>query len=93
MKDIKALSDQVRQTVCRLIDPGSEWRLHREWFDKSAMAGLLGADYRLATDDTFYRCLDQLIDHKPALFSHSLPPTWLVLSCNTVIHLLLQRKF
>jgi hypothetical protein len=64
--------DHVLQTLVsyRLIDPGSEWRLHREWFDKSAMADLLGADYRLATDDTLYRCLDQLTEHKLALFSH-----------------------
>ena len=64
--------DQVLQTLVsyRLIDPGSEWRLHREWFDKSAMADLLAADYRLAADDTLYRCLDQLVDYKPALFSH-----------------------
>jgi transposase len=64
--------DQVLQTLVsyRLIDPGSEWRLHREWFDKSAMADLLGADYRLAADDTLYRCLDQLLEHKAALFSH-----------------------
>ncbi|MCP5520963.1 MAG: IS1634 family transposase [Verrucomicrobiales bacterium] len=64
--------DQVLQTLVsyRLIDPGSEWRLHREWFDKSAMVDLLGADYRLAGDDTLYRCLDQLVEHKPALFSH-----------------------
>jgi transposase len=52
------------------VDPGSEWRLHREWFDKSAMADLLGGDYRLAADDTLYRCLDQLLAHKPALFVH-----------------------
>ncbi len=64
--------DHVLQTLVsyRLIDAGSEWRLHREWFDKSAMADLLGADYRLAADDTLYRCLDQLVDHKPVLFSH-----------------------
>lgn len=64
--------DHVLQTLVsyRLIDPGSEWRLHREWFDKSAMADLLGADYRLAADDTLYRCLDQLVTHKAALFSH-----------------------
>jgi transposase len=64
--------DHVLQTLVsyRLIDPGSEWRLHREWFDKSAMADLLGGDYRLAADDTLYRCLDQLVDHKSALFSH-----------------------
>jgi transposase len=64
--------DHVLQTLVsyRLIDPGSEWRLHREWFDKSAMADLLGADYRLATDDTLYRCLDLLTEHKAALVSH-----------------------
>jgi transposase len=64
--------DQVLQTLVsyRLLAPGSEWRLHREWFDKSAMADLLGADYRLAVDDTLYRCLDQLLAHKAALFSH-----------------------
>jgi len=64
--------DHVLQTLVsyRLIDPGSEWRLHREWFDKCAMADLLGGDYRLAADDTLYRCLDQLLDHKAALFGH-----------------------
>jgi transposase len=64
--------DQVLQTLVtyRLLDPGSEWRLHREWFDKSAMADLLGGDYRLAADDTLYRCLDHLLAHKAALFSH-----------------------
>lgn len=64
--------DHVLQTLVayRLIDPGSEWRLHREWFDKSAMADLLGEDYRLAVDDTLYRCLDHLHEHKEALFSH-----------------------
>lgn len=64
--------DHVLPTLVayRLIDPGSEWRLHREWFDKSAMADLLGEDYRLAADDTLYRCLDRLPEHKEALFSH-----------------------
>ena len=64
--------DHVLQTLVsyRLIDPGSEWRLHREWFDKSAMADLLGGDYRLAADDTLYRCLDELGEHKSGLFSH-----------------------
>lgn len=31
----------------RLIDPGSEWRLHRYWFDHSAMGDLLGEDCSL----------------------------------------------
>ena len=34
--------------VCyRLIDPGSEWRLHRLWFEQSAMGDLLGEDFAL----------------------------------------------
>src|SRR5712692_7471994 len=28
----------------RLLAPGSEWRLHREWFERSALSDLLGAD-------------------------------------------------
>jgi hypothetical protein len=40
----------VLQTLVayRLIDPGSEWRLHRHWFDASAMGDLLHADFALA---------------------------------------------
>ena len=53
----------------RLIDPGSEWRLHREWYDRSAMADLLGADFALAAKDTLYRTLDLLVKHKEELFS------------------------
>ncbi|MDE2366262.1 MAG: IS1634 family transposase [Betaproteobacteria bacterium] len=51
----------------RLIDPGSEWRLHRDWFTASAMADLLEADFALAGKDTLYRCLDKLLPHKQAL--------------------------
>ena len=62
----------VLQTlVCyRLIDPGSEWRLHRLWFDRSAMGDLLGEDYALVEKNALYRCLDKVLEHKPALFSH-----------------------
>lgn len=56
--------------VYRLLSPGSEWRLHRSWFDRSALADLLGSDARLAADDTLYRCHDRLVEHKEALFSH-----------------------
>ncbi len=34
----------------RLLAPGSEWRLHREWFQRSALADLLGEDAGLARD-------------------------------------------
>jgi transposase len=52
----------------RLIDPGSEWRLHRQWFDASAMAELLHSDFALAEKNTLYRCLDKLVQHKDELF-------------------------
>ena len=32
------------------------------------MAELLGEDFALAAKDTLYRCLDQLLAHKEALF-------------------------
>jgi hypothetical protein len=61
----------LQTLVCyRLIDPGSEWRLHRQWFDSSAMGDLLGADYGLVEKNALYRCLDKLLPHKTALFGH-----------------------
>lgn len=57
-------------TAYRLIDPGSEWRLHRQWYEHSAMGDLLGEDARVAEKDTLYRCLDRLLPHKAALFDH-----------------------
>src|SRR3954453_16403294 len=61
----------LQTLVCyRLISPGSEWRLHRQWFEQSAMADLLGADYGLVEKNALYRCLDKLLPHKEALFSH-----------------------
>ena len=54
----------------RLIAPGSEWRLHRQWFLDSAMADLLGSDFGLAEAHKLYACHDLLIAHKQELFSH-----------------------
>lgn len=64
--------DQVLQVLAsyRLIAPGSEWKLHREWFGRSAMADLLGSDFRLATPHKLYTCHDFLLAHKADLFSH-----------------------
>jgi transposase len=56
--------------VNRLIDPGSEFRVHRQWFDQSAMAELLKTDFAVAEKDRLYRCLDRLLEHKAALFQH-----------------------
>jgi transposase len=57
--------------VCyRLIDPGSEWRLHRDWFLKTAMGDLLGEDFSIVQKDKLYDCHDLLLTHKQQLFSH-----------------------
>ena len=56
--------------VNRLIDPGSEFRVHRQWFDQSAMAELLEADFAVAEKDRLDRCLDRILEHKAALFQH-----------------------
>ena len=64
--------DLIFQALCcyRLIEPGSEWRLHRDWYEKSAMADLLGAGFELAEIHKLYACLDRLMEHKGALFDH-----------------------
>src|SRR5262249_4146698 len=54
----------------RLLAPGSEWRLHREWFQRSALADLLGEDAGLAEIHKLYRCHDRLLEHKQAVFDH-----------------------
>ena len=54
----------------RLMAPGSEWKLHRQWFLQSAMADLLGGDFGLAEPHKLYQCHDRLLQHKEALFTH-----------------------
>jgi transposase len=54
----------------RLLAPGSEWRLYREWYERSAMPDLLGEDAGLAEIHKLYRCHDRLLAHKEALFTH-----------------------
>jgi hypothetical protein len=54
----------------RWIDPGSEWRLHREWYRQSALGDLLDEDFALVAKDNPYRCLDKLVAHKAALFTY-----------------------
>ena len=54
----------------RLIEPGSEWRLHRHWYGQTALNDLLGGDESLADSHTLYACHDKLLAHKEALFSH-----------------------
>jgi len=54
----------------RLLSPGSEWRLHRHWFERSALGDLLGADAALADIHALYGCHDRLLAHKQAVFDH-----------------------
>ena len=56
--------------VNRLIAPGSEFRLHRQWFNRSAMDELLDVDGAVACKDRLYRCLDRIMEHRADLFRH-----------------------
>jgi len=56
--------------VYRLLSPGSEWRLHRQWFERSALADLLGVDASVADIHKLYACHDRLLAHKAAVFDH-----------------------
>ncbi|UJS19100.1 MAG: IS1634 family transposase [Candidatus Brocadia sp.] len=63
--------NMLKALVCyRLIDPGSEFRFHREWYVRSAIGDLLGEDYSLAQKDKAYRCLDLLLEHRDELFAY-----------------------
>src|ERR1700674_3988333 len=61
----------LQTLVCyRLMDPGSEWRLHRQWFEQSAMGDLLDEDFSLVEKNALYRCLDKVTKQKERLFGH-----------------------
>ena len=61
----------LQTLVCYgLIAPGSEWRLHRQWFEQSAMGDLLDGDFSLVEKNALYRCLDKVLKHKEELFGH-----------------------
>ncbi len=74
--------------VNRWIDPGSEFRLHRQWFERSAMDELLGLDFAVAEKDRLYRCLDRVLEHQPELFVY-LRPRWSVPEFHAQFDLLL----
>ena len=62
--------DVLKALVCyQLVDPGSEWRLHRHWYGQSALGDLLGRPAEVVGAHALYRCLDKLAGHKRALFS------------------------
>ena len=57
-------------TIYRLLDPGSEWRLHRQWWTSTALDELLGLHLPVLDKDCLYRTPDQLLAHRDALFQH-----------------------
>lgn len=56
------------QVIYALLDHGSEWRFHRDWYGKTALADILGTG-DIVSDDILYRSLDKLLSHKKDLFS------------------------
>jgi len=57
-------------TAYRRLDPGSEWRWQRQGFEHSALGDLVGEDFAIVAQETWYRCLDKLLAHQDALFLH-----------------------
>jgi hypothetical protein len=62
--------------INRLVAPGSEWWVHREWFLQTALDELLGVDFAAASKDRLYRCLDRLVEYKDALHRHLKEQWW-----------------
>jgi hypothetical protein len=64
--------DRILQVLVtyRLLAPGSEWRLHRDWFECTALADLLGGDFGLAEIHKLYAALDRVLPLKEKLFEH-----------------------
>jgi transposase len=56
------------QVVNCLLAPGSDYRLHRQWYVDTAMDELLETDFAVAAKDRLYRCLDRVLPHKQELF-------------------------
>ena len=55
----------------RLLSPGSEWRLHRHWFEGSALKDLLGADELLGDIHKLYACHDRILGPFPQRYTKS----------------------
>lgn len=54
--------------VNRWLEPGSEFRVHRHWYEQSAMDVLLGTDFAAPEKDRRYRGLDRSVEHKTSQF-------------------------
>jgi len=58
--------EQIRQVLVpqRLLAPGSAWHLPRDWFERTALADLLGGDGGLAECHKRYATLAQVLPLK-----------------------------
>jgi len=61
-------------SLSRLIAPGSEWRLHRHWFDQSTLADLMGGDFSLAAKETAYSIRVRSAPSYPVCGSRAVAP-------------------
>jgi transposase len=81
--------------INRLCDPGSEWRVHRQWYLTTALDELLRTDFAAAGKDRLYRCLDYLLPHKDELCLH-LTAQWKTLfdePCDVLLYDLTSTYF
>ena len=56
--------------IARLLKPSSELHIAEQWYDKTALAELLGVPADRVDDNRLYRGLDALLPHKEALEVH-----------------------
>ncbi|MBI1824198.1 MAG: IS1634 family transposase, partial [Nitrospirae bacterium] len=56
--------------LSRLCHPSSELEIAEDYFERSAMADLLGVPEEKINDDRLYRALDRLLPHKRDLETH-----------------------
>jgi len=59
--------------AARLCQPSSELHIAKDWYRRTALGDLLQLDEDLVNKDRLYRALDQLLAHKAAIESHSVP--------------------
>jgi hypothetical protein len=54
--------------IPRRWDPGSEFRVPRQWFDQTARAEWWGTGFTVAEKDRLDRCLDRLLEQQQERF-------------------------
>ena len=68
--------DVLKTQVCyQLLEPGSEWRLHRHWYEHSALGELLNSPVRVIAGDTLFQArFDVLLYDLTSTYFESDPP-------------------